>query len=243
MILSRQTIPNEKPVDEIILLASVQRVLVLSGTGSPLLYILVYTKTTGQQVHFFTLPSLDPVNIKPIRHIICMAVDQVHMERPPPSSNAPVEPVHFCAIKRNAIGMYSIRGDRLLFMKVRCKVFQRSLTYSFQEIPLPNGAIMAKRSGFTLCIADKNDYQVIDLENASALPVIQVSQAIDPLPFIVTPSITVIDRSEFLLLSYTGASTLGLFITSGGDPVRGTLEWPQHPLSLSASFAFYMVLH
>ncbi len=74
---------------------------------------------------------------------------------------------------------------------------------------------------------------MVDLENASAFDVIPISQAMDPVPFIVHPFITVIDRSEFLLLSYTGASTMGLFITSNGDPVRGTLEWGQHPISLS----------
>lgn len=56
-----------------------------------------------------------------------------------------------------------------------------------------------------------------------------LSQAIDPVPFIVKPSITVIGDNEFLILSWTGASTLGLFLTGEGDPVRGTLEWPSYP--------------
>lgn len=94
--------PNDKSVDEIVLVPSLQRVFILSDN----------------QVHFYTLPSLDPVNIKPIRHIVALAVDQQHLLRPPPTNGSPVEPVHFCAIKRTAIGMYSIRGDRLLFMKV-----------------------------------------------------------------------------------------------------------------------------
>ncbi|KAF9004889.1 hypothetical protein BDZ89DRAFT_1237018 [Hymenopellis radicata] len=211
MVLSRQTVPNDKSIDDIVLLPSLQRALVLSDS----------------QIHFYTLPSLVPVNIKPIRHITVLAVDQQHLQRPPPSNNGPVEPVHFCAIKRNAIGMYSIRGDRLLFMK---------------EIPLPAGATLAKRSGFTLCVANKSEYQMIDLENASAFDVIPISQAMDPVPFIVNPFITVIDRSEFLMLSYTGASTMGLFITSNGDPVRGTLEWGQHPISLSFDYPYITAL-
>lgn len=111
-----------------------------------------------------------------------------------------------------------------------------------QEIPLPSGATLARRSGFTLCVANRTEYQMIDLENASAFDIIPISQAMDPVPFIVNPFITVIDRSEFLILSYTGASTMGLFITSNGDPVRGTLEWGQHPKSLSFDYPYITAL-
>ncbi len=61
-----------------------------------------------------------------------------------------------------------------------------------------------------------------------------MSQSSEPTPFVVKPSITVISQNEFLLLSWTGASTLALFITGGGDPVRGTLEWPSHPEAICA---------
>lgn len=62
-------------------------------------------------------------------------------------------------------------------------------------------------------------------------PVLPVSQAMDD-PTLVKPFIVVVGENEFLLLSWTGASTLGVFITGEGDPVRGTLEWPSHPLSV-----------
>ncbi|KIY71657.1 hypothetical protein CYLTODRAFT_408022 [Cylindrobasidium torrendii FP15055 ss-10] len=206
-ILSRQTLPGGKPVEDIVLVSSLQRALVLCDN----------------QIHILTLPNLDPVNIKPIRHIVCMAVDQLHLLRPAPTQGMPIEPVQFCAIKRGTIALYSLRGDRLLFMK---------------EIPLPDGATLARRSGFTLCIANKVNYQIIDLETASAMDIIPVSQAFDPPPFIVTPSITAIEHGEFLILSFTGVSTLGLFINSNGDPVRGTLEWTQHPLSLNYDYPY-----
>lgn len=45
--------------------------------------------------------------------------------------------------------------------------------------------------------------------------------------------ITVISPMEFLILSWDGAASLGLFITGEGEPVRGTLEWASHPLSVS----------
>lgn len=69
---------------------------------------------------------------------------------------------------------------------------------------------------------------MIDLEHASMIPLLPISQAPDT-TIVVKPSITVISESEFLILSWTGASSLGVFITGDGDPVRGTLEWPSHP--------------
>lgn len=48
--------------------------------------------------------------------------------------------------------------------------------------------------------------------------------------------ILVVTEEELLILSWTGAGTMGVFINLNGDPVRGTLQWPTHPLSISPSF-------
>lgn len=63
----------------------------------------------------------------------------------------------------------------------------------------------------------------------SRYQLLPLSQASEPAQFDVKPSITVISPNEFLLLSWTGISTLGLFVTDEGEPVRGTLEWSSHP--------------
>ena len=80
---------------------------------------------------------------------------------------------------------------------------------------------------------------MIDLETASLFPLLPISQAppSDGPPGavqapVVKPFILVVGASEFLMLSWTGASTLGLFITGEGEPVRGTLEWSSHPVSI-----------
>ncbi|KAK2463814.1 hypothetical protein APHAL10511_004119 [Amanita phalloides] len=172
------------------------------------------------QLHFYTLPSLDaiPNNItRPIRHVVTFAVDQLQLQRP---ASHTVEPVDFCVVKRRAIALYTLR-DRLYYHK---------------EIPLPTGGQLAKRIGHSLCIADSVHYNIIDLEQASLFPILPLSQAVDPTPFVVKPSITVVGDAEFLILSWTGASTLGVFITGEGDPVRGTLEWPSHPESVCLDY-------
>jgi len=89
--------------------------------------------------------------------------------------------------------------------------------------------LVAKRVGKSLCIADKTIYHMVDLHAMSIFQLLPVSQAVDPVSFEVKPSITVISPNEFLILSWTGASTLGVFVTGEGDPVRGTLEWSSHP--------------
>lgn len=99
---------------------------------------------------------------------------------------------------------------------------------------MPKGATLARRIGQSLCIADKEHYNIVDLEGASLFPILPLSQAIDS-PVIVKPSITVVGDNEYLILSWTGTSTIGLFITGEGDPVRGTLEWPSHPEAVCTS--------
>ncbi|TBU25432.1 hypothetical protein BD311DRAFT_764523 [Dichomitus squalens] len=214
-LLSRQSLPNEKPIDQIVLAPSISRALILSD----------------RQIHFYTLPALDvisPNQIKPIRNVVTFAVDEQHLKRPPQFMNdipVPVEPIEFCVVKRSAISLYSLR-ERLFFQK---------------EIPLPSGGFLARRTGKYLCIADKEYYNVIDLVQASMVPLLPISQAPDT-TVAVKPLITVITENEFLLLSWTGASTIGVFITGDGDPVRGTIEWPSHPEAISLDYPYLTTL-
>ncbi|KAI1785955.1 hypothetical protein LXA43DRAFT_1035556 [Ganoderma leucocontextum] len=214
-LLSRQSLPNEKPIDQIVLAPSISRALILCD----------------RQIHFYTLPALDvvsPTLIKPIRNVVTLAVDEQHLKRPPQFMNdipVPVESIEFCVIKRSAVALYSLR-ERLFFQK---------------EIPLPSGGVLARRTGKYLCVADRENYGMIDLEQASMIPLLPISQAPDT-SLVVKPSITVITESEFLILSWTGASTLGVFITGDGDPVRGTLEWPGHPEAISLDYPYVTTL-
>ncbi|KAF8137395.1 hypothetical protein EV363DRAFT_1317857 [Boletus edulis] len=204
-LLSRQSLPNGKPIDELVLIPYMSRVLILSD----------------RQIHFYTLPSLDPVpNIKPIRHVETFAVDQQHLSRAMPAVHDILQPVDFSVIKRNSITLHSLYEERLVYSR---------------EIPFQPGALLARRAGQYLCVADSQYYNVVDLHTAQMFPVIPVNQATDDLTP-VKPFIVVVGENEFLLLSWTGGSTLGVFVTGEGDPVRGTLEWPSHPLSVCLDY-------
>ncbi|KAF9441751.1 hypothetical protein P691DRAFT_682937 [Macrolepiota fuliginosa MF-IS2] len=210
-ILSRRTLPADKAIDDIVVLPSLSRLLVQSD----------------RQIHVYTLPSLDPVNVKPIRNVVRFAVDHRHLQRPPIVIN---EPVDFSVIKRSGIAMFSLRNDRLFYQK---------------EIPLPAGsppALAARRIGLALCYADDEYYNMVDLDQASLYQLLPLRQSPDPTPFEVKPLITIIVENEFLILSWTGTSALGLFITGEGDPVRGTLTWAGYPKAVCLDYPYITAL-
>lgn len=201
---SRQSLPNSKPIDELVLIPYLARVLILSD----------------RQIHFYSIPSLDPIpNVKPIRNVNMFTVDQQHLLRPLPSSHDPhirLQPVDFCVIKRISISLFSLSEERLQFHK---------------DIPFQPGTRLARQTGHYLCIADAENYNVVDMQNSQMISLLPVSQAIDSV-VPVKPFILVVSENEFLILSWTGTSTIGIFITGEGDPVRGTLTFPSHPLSI-----------
>ncbi|KAG2133714.1 hypothetical protein DEU56DRAFT_810324 [Suillus clintonianus] len=225
-LLSQQSHPSGKQIDELILVPCIARALILCD----------------RQFHIYTLPSLDLVpNIKPIRNVEALAVDHNHLQRPAATSlttratststNFPAErgkndPVDLCVIKRSTIAMYTLGDEKLTYTR---------------EIPFRSGALRAQRSGHHLCIATADMYSVIDLATAHMFELLPVTQA-EGTSGAIKPHILVISPSEFLLLSWTGGSTLGLFITGEGDPVRGTLEWPAHPVSVCLDYPYLTTL-
>lgn len=83
---------------------------------------------------------------------------------------------------------------------------------------------------------------MVDLDQASLFQLLPLRQVTDPTPWEVKPLITVIGENEFLILSWTGTSALGVFITGDGDPVRGTLEWAGYPKAVCESFFYGLML-
>ena len=87
-----------------------------------------------------------------------------------------------------------------------------------------------------LCIADREFYSLVSLNAATATQLLPISQVpTEPGTRPHRPMIQVVTEEEFLILSWTGANTMGVFINLNGDPVRGTLQWPSHPLSVCSS--------
>lgn len=123
----------------------------------------------------------------------------------------------------------------------------RERLFFIKDIPLPQGVVVryAKRSGNFMCYADKELYNMLQFQSATTFPLLPISQAPPPadgkaLP--VQPHILVVDDAEFLIVSSTGTGALGVFITGEGNPVRGTLEWPSYPKSVSLDFPYVTTL-
>lgn len=185
---------------------------------------------SDRRILFFTTPSLELVqSIKPIRNVMAFAVDHQHLSRTVPSIDSPLPllPVDFCVVKSTGIVLYSLR---------------ESLSY-IKDIPLQGGAFLARRIGKCLCIADREQYILVNLSAVTATPILPISQ-VPPEPGTRPhrPMILVVTEEELLILSWTGAGTMGVFINLNGDPVRGTLQWPTHPLSISMEYPYVTTL-
>ncbi|KAL8283319.1 hypothetical protein RQP46_005729 [Phenoliferia psychrophenolica] len=145
--------------------------------------------------------------------------------------------MHVCAIKRRTVHLLRVTNEGVTHLK---------------DLPLRGGALVSVFRRNHVCIADAENYSIIDLENAVALPLLPISQSpntsdrplsssstsstppppggVDPRQ---RPAVACVGTNEFLIASHTGSTTLGVFVTEGGDPCRGTLEWSSNLRSLT----------
>lgn len=175
------------------------------------------------QLSIYTLPSFEMTNIKPIRNAIAFAVDQEHLKRPAPSNESQLVPVALSIIKRSGIALFTL-SDRLYYQN---------------EVPFQGGT-HARRIGHSLCVADKEFIQLVNLEESVAFPIIPLNQVGDGKA--VKPFIVVISDEEYLVLSWMGASTLGVFMNTSGDPVRGTLQFESYPESICMDYPYIITM-
>ena len=106
-------------------------------------------------------------------------------------------------------------------------------------MPLPQGAVLARRAGQHLCVADRENYSMVDLARAALVPLLPIDQSGAPAAGAgggarVRPAIAVVGPEEFLVASWTGQDAMGVFVNGDGVPVRGVLSWAAQPLALGA---------
>ena len=181
------------------------------------------------------MPNLDtvpPTNTATLRGIINVILDDDQLEWNGPASEEAATEMTMVVVRRRGLGIYRV-GQRMV---------------STKDIPLPAGPTYAALTSTFLCAAipseQQNTYSIIDLSDASLTEVLPVTQ-VDPevADFEVNPNIVVIPgENEFLVTSYTGVSTMGVFLNGQGDPVRGTMEWPSHPVSLAIEASYVIAL-
>lgn len=87
-----------------------------------------------------------------------------------------------------------------------------------------------KRAGSNICIANTEQYSIIDTKASTVLPVHPIS--VDSVTKVL-PQIFVAGRDEYFCVTYNAPSSIGTFINSSGDPCRSPMtEWVGHPESV-----------
>ncbi|TPX49226.1 hypothetical protein SeMB42_g02687 [Synchytrium endobioticum] len=145
-------------------------------------------------------------------------------------------------------GVMSFCGDRLLHSPMRFCVGKRRVlsvmlmgdtVTSEKEIPMPDGALILQRVGSIVCAADTGSYKIINLNTAETIPLFSYDRAA------FRPTLTCIgETGEFLVVTAgnQAQSALGVFVSSSGDPVKGTLQWPMVPKSIAYHFPYIAAL-
>ncbi|CEQ41527.1 SPOSA6832_03250, partial [Sporobolomyces salmonicolor] len=186
---------------------------------------------------FHSLPALTPLNVHQfpaLRGIATFSLDEDEL-----AGGGGPESMQICAIKRRSVHWLRITNEGIT---------------SIKDLPLPGGALISVLRRGRICIADAENYSIVDLEAAEALPLLPISQApnLEPPPPSTSsassgaqtppapggpdprqrPAIACVGTTEFLIASHTGSTTLGVFVNELGEPCRGTLEWASNLRSL-----------
>jgi tetratricopeptide (TPR) repeat protein len=122
-----------------------------------------------------------------------------------------------------------------------------------KEYQIPGGAITLCRQGDYVCYADTESYHLLNLKTRRALPLIPVAQANASADgqrrggrgtMNMQPFARVAGNKEFLVVNASQDShiSLGMIVTSRGEPSRGTLQWPAYPRAVEVVYPHVVAL-
>ncbi|CAG8482660.1 5490_t:CDS:10 [Paraglomus occultum] len=132
---------------------------------------------------------------------------------------------------------------RLCVMKKRAAInfLTISLDRATEEPYLPGGGpeiYVAYRFGRYVCVADFQDYKMIDLKDKKMVTIATYNdrsqKRMSNHVTSIRPLIAVATDREFL--------TLGQFVTFSGEPTRGVLTWPSFPRAIGVEFPYVVAL-
>ncbi|KAK4052008.1 hypothetical protein OIO90_004538 [Microbotryomycetes sp. JL221] len=220
------TTPSTAAIASSMLLKQVQQVTVTHGRKAAdriaILHRLDKAVVLSEGIMtFHSLPSLTPLSVHQfpaVRGCTTFSLDEQEL-----AGGGGIDAMHICVVRRRSIHLLRVTNEGVTQLK---------------DLPL-NGVLMAVLRGRHVCTADTDNYSIVDLDAAVALPLLPISQSpnvdtegqsqIDPRQ---RPAIGCVGTNEFLIASHTGPTTLGVFVTESGDPCRGTLEWASNLRSL-----------
>ncbi|KAG0205351.1 hypothetical protein BGX33_007985 [Mortierella sp. NVP41] len=178
---------------------------------------------------FYSLPDFQPFApqiLPPIKGVTAFCEDSSQSGHVAEDGS-----VRLCVTKRRIIQFYSLWPDAISDPK---------------ELSLPNGALVVTRWKNFICVADANDFKLIDSRVGRMIPVLPVVQSSNSgsNAQVLKPVCIAITENEFLLASATssGQTAIGIFCSGAGDPVRGTLQWSSYPRALGIEFPYVAAL-
>lgn len=116
---------------------------------------------------------------------------------------------------------------------------------------MTDGAITLTRHSRILCLADAQNYKLINLQQSSVTLLIPTPQVPVTSPTLLgsgiqlvpRPLVAVVRKDEFLVVSGSSDNqTIGIFVNSNGDAIRGTLQWSSYPKALCVEFPYVAAL-
>ncbi|KAJ1993264.1 hypothetical protein H4R33_000722 [Dimargaris cristalligena] len=176
---------------------------------------------------FLSFPDLTPLTISqfaPIRGVMSFALNTAL--RRTTSLSDPVPALLYVA-RRRTIQILQLSSQGL---------------QPRQDVPFPAGATQLCAWNEQVCLSDHHSYALLNIRNPR--PPLELAPTSLPRTPSARPLILAITPDEFFLVTGTGVdfAALGMFITTGGDAVRGTLHFPQFPIAITYQFPYLLVL-
>ncbi|KAI8897077.1 CNH domain-containing protein [Globomyces pollinis-pini] len=96
-----------------------------------------------------------------------------------------------------------------------------------KSIPVEETVLVMTQYNNSICTADSKMYNLVSFKREQSTPLFPYDYDLT------SPVVTVISENEFLLVTASAQGFgIGVFISSSGEPVRGTLQWPVIPVSI-----------
>lgn len=199
----------------------VERIVVLKSVGL-ILTLCGVCVLTELNVSFFRYPSLSPTSLAPIRGVVGVVLDDAGTSE---------GYVSLCLLRKRSISVFMVEPNA---WGPVC------------DIPLPRGAVIARRFNEIVCLATPTDYAVVNLDTGEQTHIgLPISQATSEPSAQVRPSIIPLEDSGsccFLITSHSENGTFGAFVRPNGEPVDRLLEWTVHPRALVLDSPFLCAL-
>ncbi|KAH6601017.1 hypothetical protein BASA50_001912 [Batrachochytrium salamandrivorans] len=130
-------------------------------------------------------------------------------------------PLSFTVAKRRSISNYLL-DDRLVLQK---------------DVSVLDGAQIMAQDEYVICAADTQTYKLVRLDTGVCTPLFPYEKSQ------MTPVAVLVGDGEFLLATSSAQGVgLGVFISSAGEPIRGTLQWPSVPIFMVFQFPYVFTL-